>query len=125
MKPVIYRAYTFFRCLFYGYNLKEFLTKSWMDCYSPETVERLNNEAITHLHIYGKWKGEAKGIRKDGSIFPQELLISNIEGSKKRSGILRIFFLAIIEPRSICVAFYIPLTFLQLNQTVEQYCSWR
>ncbi|MER2156126.1 MAG: PAS domain-containing protein, partial [Solibacillus sp.] len=25
----------------YGYNLKEFLTKSWMDCYSPETVERL------------------------------------------------------------------------------------
>lgn len=73
----------------YGYNLKEFLTKSWMDCYSPETVERLNNEAITHLHIYGKWKGEAKGIRKDGSIFTQELLISNIEESKKVICVIR------------------------------------
>ncbi|BAK16336.1 predicted signal transduction protein containing a membrane domain, an EAL and a GGDEF domain [Solibacillus silvestris StLB046] len=73
----------------YGYNLKEFLTKSWKDCYSPEMAEHLNNQAITQLRIYGKWKGKAKGIRKDGSIFPQELLISNIEGSKKMICVVR------------------------------------
>lgn len=73
----------------YGYNLNEFLTKTWRDCYSPETVEQLNNQAITQLRKYGKWQGEAKGIRKDGSIFPQELLISNIEGSKKMICVVR------------------------------------
>lgn len=73
----------------YGFSYKEFLTKSWRDFYSPETVEQLNNQAITHLRKYGKWQGEAEGIRKDGSIFPQELLISNIEGSKKMICVVR------------------------------------
>lgn len=73
----------------YGYNKNEFLTKSWRDLYSPETVEQLTNQAISQLCKYGKWQGEAKGIRKDGSIFPQELLISNIKGSKKMICVVR------------------------------------
>lgn len=67
----------------YGYNLKEFLTKGWRDCYSTDTIGQLNSEAVPILKKHGKWQGEAIGIRKDGSRFPQEIQISNIEGTQK------------------------------------------
>ena len=67
----------------YGYNSKEFLSKNWRDCYSIETINQFNSEAVPILRKYGKWKGEAIGIRKDGSRFPQELFISNVDGTQK------------------------------------------
>ncbi|QCR31906.1 GGDEF and EAL domain-containing protein [Lysinibacillus sp. SGAir0095] len=73
----------------YGYTLKEFLTKNWTDCYSSEAIEELNIKAIPQLLKYGEWQGETIGIRKDGSSFPQEILISNIENTQKMICIVR------------------------------------
>ncbi|PMC36656.1 GGDEF domain-containing protein [Bacillus sp. UMB0899] len=66
----------------YGYTTEELLSMNWRQCYSNDLVKQLN-KAIPQLMRYGTWQGETIGTRKDGSTFPQELLISKIEGTNK------------------------------------------
>ncbi|WP_062052121.1 diguanylate cyclase domain-containing protein [Bacillus sp. JCM 19034] len=67
----------------YGYSKEEFQTKTWQECYSNETIEELNKVAVPDLLKHGKWRGEAIGIRKDGSTFPQEIALSFIKDTNK------------------------------------------
>lgn len=67
----------------YGYTKEEFMKKSWQDCYSEEMVDYLNNVAMKHFIQYGEWRGETIGVKKDGSTFPHEMVLSNINETQK------------------------------------------
>jgi diguanylate cyclase (GGDEF)-like protein/PAS domain S-box-containing protein len=67
----------------YGYSKKELLQSNWSICYSQSTIERLSSLAMPALDRDGYWRGEADGIRKDGTSFPQEIILSRIKNSKK------------------------------------------
>jgi len=73
----------------YGYTKKEFLQSHWSICYSKQTIEDLTGAALSALSKEGYWRGEVEGIRKDGTTFNQELVLSQIRGSNKVFCIVR------------------------------------
>lgn len=73
----------------YGYTKKEFLQSHWSICYSTRTIDRLTSVAVPALRRDGYWRGELEGVRKDGTTFNQELVISQIRGSRKVFSIVR------------------------------------
>ncbi len=73
----------------YGYTKKEFLQSNWSMCYSEDTIAKLGKDAIPALEDNGYWRGEAEGIRKNGTTFPQEIVLSRIKDSKKVFCIVR------------------------------------
>ena len=61
----------------YGYeDPAVFLSETWRMCYDDETVARFEDEIIPALYEDGSWRGEATGVREDGSTFPQELSLT-------------------------------------------------
>jgi len=67
----------------YGYDDPEpFLGSSWQLCYDDEEVERLDSEALPELFEEGAWRGEALGLRTDGTTFPQELSLTVLEDGR-------------------------------------------
>nr|WP_246628997.1 EAL domain-containing protein [Mesobacillus maritimus] len=74
----------------YGYkNKDEFSTKSWKDCYSSEILEEVSQSIIISLQNKGQWRGEAVGVKKDGTTFPIELTLSMIGETKKTICLVR------------------------------------
>ncbi|WP_347710966.1 PAS domain S-box protein [Salinibacter sp.] len=64
----------------YGYDAPEALVgRSWTACYEEAEQQRLEAEAMAALEKTGDWRGEAQGVRKDGSSFPQELTLTVLE----------------------------------------------
>jgi PAS domain S-box-containing protein len=64
----------------YGYDATESLIgESWTLCYDEEEAKRLEGEALSTLRKAGRWRGEAQGVRNDGSSFPQELTLTALE----------------------------------------------
>ncbi len=65
----------------YGYDSpSELIGKSWKTLYEPKEIERFEKEVFPTFQKEGKWRGEAVGKRKDGSLFPQEISLTVIEG---------------------------------------------
>ncbi|MEF8814997.1 MAG: PAS domain S-box protein [Halovenus sp.] len=61
----------------YGYDDPAvFVGETWRMCYDDHTVAQFEDEIIPALFEKGSWRGEATGIRKDGSTFPQELSLT-------------------------------------------------
>jgi len=61
----------------YGYDNPDELTgKSWRVLYSPGELKRFEKDIMPKLYRDGKWRGEATGRKKDGSMFPQELSLT-------------------------------------------------
>ncbi len=64
----------------YGHDAPEALVgRSWTACYDDEQQQRLETEAMPTLWETGHWRGEARGVRDDGSSFPQELTLTVLE----------------------------------------------
>lgn len=64
----------------YGYNsVKELLDKNWRILYPAEEIKRFETEVLERLNKIGHWRGEVIGIRKDGTIFPQEVSLTKLE----------------------------------------------
>jgi PAS domain S-box-containing protein len=64
----------------YGYDDPDaFIGESWQMCYHDEELERFETAVLPELEASGGWLGEAIGLRKDGSTFPQELSLSLLE----------------------------------------------
>ncbi len=65
----------------YGYDSPQDLVgKSWKTLYDPKELSRFETHIMPEFFKKGHWRGEAVGKRRDGSLFPQEISLSAIEG---------------------------------------------
>ena len=65
----------------YGYDSpEELMGKSWRNLYSVTELERFDDVIMPLFTETGRWRGEATGLRKNGSTFPQELSLTALEG---------------------------------------------
>lgn len=65
----------------YGYDdPTELIGKSWEVHYDDEEVRRFKQGIMPLLEKKGEWRGEARGKRRDGSRYPQEISLTRIEG---------------------------------------------
>ncbi|WP_338906453.1 PAS domain-containing sensor histidine kinase [Salinibaculum marinum] len=61
----------------YGYDTPDaFLGETWQMCYTEEEATRFEEDVMPTLFEENSWRGQAVGICKDGSTFPQELSLS-------------------------------------------------
>ena len=61
----------------YGYgSAEELLGKSWRILYSDDELSRFENEIMPEFMKQGYWRGEATGLKKDGSTFPQAVSLT-------------------------------------------------
>lgn len=73
----------------YGYSKDESLKKSWKDFYSSDTLSEFKQTAYLSTFKNGQWRGEVLGTRKDGSQFPQEIVISHIKDTNNFVSVVR------------------------------------
>lgn len=57
----------------------ELLGNSWRMLYGPDEIERFETEIFPELDEHGQWRGEATGLRADGTTFPQEVSLSRLD----------------------------------------------
>ena len=63
----------------YGYDgSAAFVGNSWEMCYEGPECDRLTSEALSSLTETGGWRGEAVGLRRDGTTFPQDLSLARL-----------------------------------------------
>ncbi|MEM9543048.1 MAG: PAS domain S-box protein [Cyanobacteria bacterium P01_E01_bin.42] len=64
----------------FGYTSpEELLGQSWQMFYNAEEIQRFQRDILPRVEQQGTWRGEAKGKRKDGSYFPQDLSLTLTE----------------------------------------------
>jgi PAS domain S-box-containing protein len=65
----------------FGYeNAEELIGKSWRTLYDAEEIMRFEAEIIPKFGHTGYWQGEALGMKKDGSKFPQAISLTALDG---------------------------------------------
>jgi diguanylate cyclase (GGDEF)-like protein/PAS domain S-box-containing protein len=65
----------------YGYrSAHTILNRPITDLYEPHEQVRLITSVIPVVQQRGRWRGEATGIRSDGTSFPQEVSLTAIDG---------------------------------------------
>lgn len=61
----------------YGYSSQdELIGKSWHVLYTEEERKRLEGLIYAGLETEGGWRGEATGLKMDGTLFPQEISLT-------------------------------------------------
>ncbi|GAB6860342.1 hypothetical protein JCM17092_04310 [Haloplanus litoreus] len=67
----------------YGYDDPDvFLGNTWRMNYEGEERVRFESEILPKVAEGGEWRGEATGVRADGSYFPQELSLSPLSNGR-------------------------------------------
>jgi len=65
----------------YGYDSPaELIGQTWRKLYNEAGLEWFDSVIMPLFLERGRWKGEATGLRKDGSTFPQEISLTALEG---------------------------------------------
>ncbi|WP_457089975.1 PAS-domain containing protein [Microvirga sp. P5_D2] len=63
----------------FGYDdPSELKGKSWRSLYADNERERLETDAIPQVFKSGRWSGEAVGLKRDGTTFPQDVSLTLI-----------------------------------------------
>ena len=66
----------------FGYNSpSDLLGKSWHVLYQPGEVARFEEHVVPQVFAEGGWSGEAQALRRDGTLFPQELSLTRLSDS--------------------------------------------
>ena len=65
--------------LMYGYAPEALLGKSWRMLYDEEELRRYDAETLPIVAARGQWKGEAVGRRADGTLFPEEVSLTQVQ----------------------------------------------
>jgi len=61
----------------YGYeDADAFVGSSWRMLYDADEIERFDDEVMPAVRAGEEWRGEATGVRADGSTFPQDLSLT-------------------------------------------------
>ncbi|MBF2087863.1 MAG: PAS domain S-box protein [Synechococcales cyanobacterium K44_A2020_017] len=61
----------------FGYqSTQELIGQSWRVLYSPEELERFDQEIWPALYKQMSWQGEVVGTRKDGTTFPEQVSLT-------------------------------------------------
>ena len=64
----------------YGYeNAGELIGKPWRTLYDADEIKRFDAEIMPKFGQTGYWQGEALGMKKDGTKFPQEISLTVLE----------------------------------------------
>ena len=58
----------------------ELMGRSLCDLYEPHEQVRLITSIVPLVHQRGRWRGEATGLRREGTNFPQEISLTAISG---------------------------------------------
>ncbi|SIR83573.1 PAS domain S-box protein [Natronorubrum thiooxidans] len=67
----------------YGYADREaFIGTDWRTLLSDDEIERFEDDVVPTLAEEGAWRGEATGVRADGSTFPKELSLAHLEDGR-------------------------------------------
>jgi diguanylate cyclase (GGDEF)-like protein/PAS domain S-box-containing protein len=65
----------------YGYDSPaELVGCHWGTLYAPAERRRFESQVMPALWRDGRWRGEAEGQRRDGSLFPQEISLTALPG---------------------------------------------
>ncbi|HSY50865.1 MAG TPA: EAL domain-containing protein [Thermoanaerobaculia bacterium] len=65
----------------FGYPIpQEIVGRSICDLYEPPEQVRFITTIVPLVQHRGRWRGEATGLRSDGSLFPQEISLTAIDG---------------------------------------------
>jgi PAS domain S-box-containing protein len=65
----------------YGFDdPAELVGSSWERLYGPQECERFANVAMPTLFRDGHWSGEAIGLKRDGTTFPQDVSLAALDG---------------------------------------------
>jgi diguanylate cyclase (GGDEF)-like protein/PAS domain S-box-containing protein len=65
----------------FGYHTpNEILGRNLCDLYEPHEQVRFITSVVPLVHQRGRWRGEATGLRRDGTNFPQEISLTAIAG---------------------------------------------
>ena len=65
----------------FGYDHpSELEGRSWKQLYNEQEGSRLEHEAIPKVIQDGHWNGEAVGLKRDGTTFPQDVSLTMIQG---------------------------------------------
>lgn len=67
-------------CQLFGLVPADLLGQSWHRLYAPDEIARFEQEILPALATHHDWRGEAIATRQDGSTFPQEVSLTQIEG---------------------------------------------
>ncbi len=57
----------------YGYTATDLIGKPWTILYEPDEATRISDASKPAIQTSGSWSGEARGRRRDGSIFDVEI----------------------------------------------------
>ncbi|RII29120.1 MAG: hypothetical protein CXR31_04450 [Geobacter sp.] len=64
----------------YGYDSHRELTgRSWLSFYGDGEAKRFNGEIFPSVSRNGEWRGEAVGMKRQGTVFPQEISLSRMD----------------------------------------------
>ncbi len=64
-----------------GYDTSRELTgKSWRVLYDEDELQRFDQDIMTEFSQKGWWHGEARGKKKNGSTYPQEISLTALNG---------------------------------------------
>ena len=64
----------------YGYSTsEELIGKSWQVLYDEDELQRFNQHIMPEFSQKGQWQGEARGKKKDGNTFLQEISLTALD----------------------------------------------
>jgi PAS domain S-box-containing protein len=80
LNPTIYEYVNAAHLKIFGYeDPSELLGKGWQQLYDDEERARLDTEVLPKVFQDGHWSGEAVGLKRDGSTFPQDISLTMIQ----------------------------------------------